>query len=125
MAKDNMMQMKGIQSSSATKSSVLDFNIPKLSHPANKSTQPTEESSLKPMNDEKAMAKAPKAEKTEAKKTAGDPSIEDRIDHLNAIDTFNPFSTLGDKVGSGVSAVFSKGMEATTTLLGGLVKSVL
>ena len=112
VAKNHMMEMKGVSSES---SALLDFNIPELSsHPAESNKKVSEKAVESASNQKLATSSSSKPQ-----------TIEERVERLNKIDTFNPFSALGDQVGKGVSGVFKRGMEATTNMFEGIIKVIL
>lgn len=113
LTKDNMIDMKGLDNSQ-DKTSLLDFNIPQL-------TSHSEETPVTTTQKSDQEVETPK----KAKATSAEPSIEDRIQHLNDIETFNPFSELGDKVGQGVSGVFTKGIEVTASVFNSVINVFL
>lgn|GEM_PF-1565135 len=125
MVKDNMVQMNGKKALN-TKASVLDVHTLKRLSRDPKLAHSSEKNAMKSTRVEKKTGDMQiDIDKRRGEKVARYPSIEERLDHLKAIDTFNPFSTLGDKMSQGVSTVFSGGMEAVANLLDGLVESIL
>lgn len=110
MVKDSMVQMNG-RKALGTKTSVLDFSRSKRSLGGPEFAHSLGKNRMKSSRAEKKMTEYA--------------SIEERLDHLHAVDTFNPFSTLGDKLGKGVSMIFSGGMKVIADIVGGLVEPIL
>jgi len=96
-AKQGMIDMRGLNSPQAEKTS-FHFNIPGLADRG------------APSADGKTSAKA-------------EDNIEARVQKLDEIQRFNPFSIAGEKIGDGLSGIFRHGIQAAASLFNAIVNA--
>ncbi|MGV3487543.1 MAG: DUF3679 domain-containing protein [Tuberibacillus sp.] len=107
VAKQGMMKMEGGDTKAQT-SSLFDFNIPGLGAGSKKEN----------VNQAEAAELSPDAN---AKNEAKPDDMESRLSKLDDINSFNPYSAMGDKLSNGISSVFEKGISAAATLVNQLL----
>ena len=106
MAKQGMLKMEGTETQNHS-SSLLNFDIPGLSSKTTKA-------------EEKTNTMTPTTKKLEQPKD----DIESRLTKLDQIQSFNPYSAMGDKLSNGVSSIFERGIQATGSIFNHLINAI-
>ncbi|HSU80571.1 MAG TPA: DUF3679 domain-containing protein [Candidatus Angelobacter sp.] len=110
MAKHSMSEMEGSGKSGA-KSLVAQLAEPLVSP-----DQKTASTNTAPLANEKKSPSVSPIEKNDSMST--------RIQRMETIQDFNPYSSLGESLSNGLQVAFSSGMATTTNLFGHLVKHI-
>lgn len=117
VAKHNMMTMVG-QKTEAGAGILSDLKTPLV-----KPSTSTAQSNQKSSQTSKGQSQSSNEVQKQTASTSTD-ELQARINKLNTIQTFNPYSSLGERLSSGLQVTFLHGMTATSSLFNHLLQQV-
>lgn len=106
IAKQGMLKMEGTATQTHS-SSLLNYDITGLSSKTTKAQ-------------EKTNTQTPTIKKSEHPKD----DIASRLTKLDQLQSFNPYSAMGDKLSNGVSSIFERGIQATGSIFNHLINAI-
>lgn len=124
VAKHNMMTMVG-QAADQKSGLVSNLKTPIVSPSpsATSSSHASTKTNQSTTNKSTSTQSASATTSSNQKATGGD-DLDARIKKLNTIQTFNPYSSLGESLSNGLQTTFAHGMAATSSLFNHLLEHV-